>query len=444
MNFEIIDNHISSVIKKKISDTTQEEKEDAFFVANLSDVVLKHKLWTEQLPRVKPFYAVKCNEDAGVLHTLAKLGTGFDCASKNEIQRVLAMKVPEGRIIYANPCKPPSHIRYAAKHKVARMTFDNEAELHKIKNLYPDAELVLRMLPPDESKSLCKFGMKYGVPLKLIPSLLKVAKDLGLNVIGISFHVGSGSCDASAFSLAVQAAHVAFAYGRQAGFEFSLLDIGGGFPGQPDAEVSFEEICEELSPALDTYFPVSCGVDIIGEPGRFYVASAFSLVVNVIAKRDVPIDAELTPDDQPAFMYYINDGVYGSFNCVLDDSAASVKPTILNGSAGDELVYTSSVWGPTCDGIDVVLESVKLPELFTGDWLLFNNMGAYTLCASCSFNGMPIPSVHRVMHHRIHDLLEKTWPSSDEDSTQPLENTYVHRYEKSALSCKRRGRLPSA
>lgn len=437
MNFEIIDNHISSVIEKKISDTTQEEKDDAFFVANLSDVILKHKLWTEQLPRVKPFYAVKCNDDAGVLHTLAKLGTGFDCASKNEIQKVLAMKVPKGRIIYANPCKPSSHIKYAAKHKVARMTFDNETELHKIKNLYPAAELVLRMLPPDESKSQCQLGMKFGAPLKQLPSLLKVAKQLGLNVIGISFHVGSGSCDASAFSLAVKAAHVAFAYGRQAGFDFSLLDIGGGFPGQPDAEVSFEEICEELSPALDTYFPASCGVDIIAEPGRFYVASAFSLVVNVIAKRAVPrdktIDAELTPDDQPAFMYYINDGVYGSFNCLLYDHA-TVKPTLLNGSAGDELVYTSSVWGPTCDGLDVVMERVELPELFTGDWLLFNNMGAYTLCAASNFNGMPIPSVHRVMHQ------DTWWPSSDEDSTESLEKIYVPGYENTELSSKRRVR----
>lgn len=436
MNFEITDDHISSIIEKKINDSAQEEKDDAFFVANLSDVIEKHKLWTEHLPRVKPFYAVKCNDDPGVLQTLAKLGTGFDCASKNEIQKIRGMKVKPGRIIYANPCKPASHIKYAAKHKVARMTFDNETELHKIKNLYPLAELVLRMLPPDESKAQCQLGMKYGAPLKQVPNLLQVAKQLNLSVIGISFHVGSGCMESAAFPNAVKAAHVAFGFGRQAGYEFSLLDIGGGFPGQPDSDVSFEEICAELNPALDTYFPATSGIDIIAEPGRFYVASAFSLVVNIIAKRAVPrdksADAELTPDDQPAFMYYINDGVYGSFNCLLYDHA-TVKPTLLTASC-DELLYTSSVWGPTCDGLDQVLERVELPELFTGDWLLFNNMGAYTLCAASEFNGMPVPVVNRVMRQ------DTWWPTSDEETIEPLEKIYVPGYENTELSSKRRAR----
>ena len=48
------------------------------------------------------------------------------------------------------------------------------------------------------------------------------------------------------------------------------------------------QICHELNPALDHYFPESSGVRIISEPGRFFVASAFTLAVNVIAKRSVP------------------------------------------------------------------------------------------------------------------------------------------------------------
>ena len=117
-----------------------QEDDDAFFVANLSDVIEKHRLWTEHLPRVKPFYAVKCNDDPGVLETLAKLGTGFDCASESEIQKIRAFKVSPDRIIYANPCKQSSYIKYAANQEVARMTFDNETELLKIKKLYPTAE----------------------------------------------------------------------------------------------------------------------------------------------------------------------------------------------------------------------------------------------------------------------------------------------------------------
>ena len=42
--------------------------------------------------------------------------------------------------------------------------------------------------------------------------------------------------------------------------------------------------------ALDKYFPAEEGVDIISEPGRYFVASAFTVAVNVIAKRVVARD----------------------------------------------------------------------------------------------------------------------------------------------------------
>ena len=32
-------------------------------------------------------------------------------------------------------------------------------------------------------------------------------------------------------------------------------------------------------------------------------------------------DMECTADDEPQFMYYVNDGVYGSFNCLMFDHA---------------------------------------------------------------------------------------------------------------------------
>jgi Pyridoxal-dependent decarboxylase, C-terminal sheet domain len=56
----------------------------------------------------------------------------------------------------------------------------------------------------------------------------------------------------------------------------------------------------------------------------------------------------------------------------------------------DEL-FASTVFGPTCDSIDVIARSVLLPKLKVGDWLYFNNMGAYTMAAASSFNGF-VPS----------------------------------------------------
>lgn len=59
---------------------------------------------------------------------------------KAEIMKVLDLGVDPSRIIYANPCKQNSFIKYAAKKNVEMMTFDNEDELHKVKALFPEAK----------------------------------------------------------------------------------------------------------------------------------------------------------------------------------------------------------------------------------------------------------------------------------------------------------------
>ena len=57
-----------------------------------------------------------------------------------EIKTILELGVAPERIIYANPCKQISHIKYAARKGVDMMTFDNELELFKIKSHFPAAK----------------------------------------------------------------------------------------------------------------------------------------------------------------------------------------------------------------------------------------------------------------------------------------------------------------
>jgi ornithine decarboxylase len=121
-----------------ISDS--EATDEPFYILDVDDLAEKFRNWNEKMPRVRPFYAVKCNDDYHVLKTLAALGTGFDCASEGEIRKVLDLGVEPSRIIYANPTKMPSHLKFAAQQGVKMMTFDCDTELYKVKKYYPDAE----------------------------------------------------------------------------------------------------------------------------------------------------------------------------------------------------------------------------------------------------------------------------------------------------------------
>ncbi|KAF2419036.1 ornithine decarboxylase [Tothia fuscella] len=383
---------IGQALKKRIDDidhdTCEVGDEDAFFVADLGEVYRQHMRWKLHLPRVKPHYAVKCNPDPQVLRLLAELGTGFDCASKAEIEQVLGIGVEPTRIIYAQPCKTKSHLRYAASHGVKQITFDNIDELHKTKQLFPNAELYLRILT-DDSASMCRLSLKFGAALDSTRELLEAAKNLELNVVGVAFHVGSGASDPKAFLKAVQDARYVFDQASGLGFNMHTLDVGGGFCTE-----TFDQMAGVLSNALDLYMPSN--TRIIGEPGRYYVSNAFTLACHVIARRTV-VDPTL---ETTSYMLYLNDGVYGNFSSIIFDHQNPIPRILKNGQhfmhastrvvGGYETPNTTdySIWGPTCDGIDCVTQMCSFPEVVDiGDWLYFEKMGAYTKCSATRFNG---------------------------------------------------------
>lgn len=415
--------------------------EDSFFVADLGRVYRQYERWVSNLPRIEPCYAVKCNNDPKVLELLSSLGIGFDCASKNEIESILNLGVDPSKIVYAHPCKAASYIRYAGDVGVKLMTFDNADELKKCKRNFPGCKLLLRIMT-DDSKSLCQFSIKYGASMDSAKGLLELAKSLDLDVVGVSFHVGSGASDPTAFVDAVENARHIFDMALDLGMPaMNLLDVGGGFVHE-----TFEATAAVLGPCVDKYFPISSGVRVIAEPGRYFVSSAFTLAVNIVGRRITQKQHE-DGDDRDHFMLYINDGVYANMNCIIFDHQEPIPKILSRGSSflyseldgyGSDLIespsissqdddedsfdecssqYSSSsssssgsssisdsvsscsssstnsevevsIWGPTCDGIDLITKSSYLPmSVNIGDWLYFTDFGAYTLSASTTFNG---------------------------------------------------------
>lgn len=432
---------VNELLKDQVNNS---EDGNAFFVCDIGQVVRQHMKWKSNLPRVEPYYAIKCNSDPNVLKALVSMGTGFDCASKGEMKTMLSYGVPPHKIIYANPCKQKNHIKFAADNGIELMTFDNSDELYKIKAIHPNAKMVLRVLT-DDTYSLCRFSLKFGATPSSAYNLLKLAKELGINVVGVSFHVGSGCFNASAFKEAVLVARQVFDIGEKLGFDFNLLDVGGGFPGSDSTDISFDEVAEILGSSIDEYFPKK--VRVIAEPGRYYVASAFTLATQIISRRAIKRDSneEVASnvsgnDDHPSYMYYINDGVYASFNCILFDhqhahpkalckdghfyldhsnikrntiatysteSESSCSESETEVEAATE--FNCSVWGPTCDSLDCITKNCILPALEIGDWLYFEEMGAYTICAASEFNGFRRSNIvytnteTRSLNHIIHE-----------------------------------------
>lgn len=334
---------------------------DSYYTLDLSVLENVYANWTESLPHVKPYYAVKCNPTPEIVRTLANLGSNFDCASPAEIQQVLAEGVSPERILYANPCKRTEDIVFARVCGVSTTTFDSECELDKIAKFYPECKLVLR-IRADDPKARCPLGNKYGAEERDWDVLLFTARSLGLDVVGISFHVGSYASSPKVFSLALAKAKKAAKLAKEYDFSIKIIDIGGGFSS---------------ATGLPKIRPIK-GVQLIAEPGRFFVEKVMELHTPVMGTKG----SGLT----------ISESLYGAFNCILFDHAQprikEVRDEFGNKIEGDPV--TRTIFGSTCDGSDIIYKEYDVPlGTDTGSWIVWENMGAYTCAAATRFNGIP-------------------------------------------------------
>lgn len=399
------------------------QSDQAFFLIDLGEIAKAYDKWTSCLPDVKPYYAVKCNPNLVLLEFLAQLGCNFDCASENEIKTIVEITADPSRIIFANPCKMSSQIRYARANDVDLMTFDCEEELYKIKLYHPYAKLILR-LAVDDTYSECRFNRKFGCKIEEVETLLTIGRTLKLDIVGFSFHVGSGCFSGDSFYSAIKDCRKATDIAKAMGIHISIIDMGGGFPGVPKSIpnrthlIQFEDIASRINDAIHDHFSKEIQnktIRFIAEPGRYFAQKSHILVLNVIGKKIVyekeekgrdhldlgldiveeleegEIEEEMmdkgTNDEiklEKKIIYYLNDGVYGSFNCIFFDHTV---PTILPFNERDERLYKTTIFGPTCDSIDIISEDVLLPELAIGEWVYVEDFGAYTAASSSAFNG---------------------------------------------------------
>jgi ornithine decarboxylase len=353
---------------------TTTRREESILFMNLTELERLYHTWQSQFPNIVPFYAVKCNPNPMCIERLAALGVNFDCASLHEINTVLSYDVDPVRIIYANPCKRERDIAEAYSKGITLTTFDTVCELEKIARSCPNMHCVLRIYAKDPD-ARCQFAHKFGCPPEEWENILQTAQRLQLNIVGISFHVGSGASSGKAYYNAIQSARSFYDLAATYGYHLKLLDLGGGF-----VSTDLKDIPQQIQNALQTFFPDTTQCSFIAEPGRFFMETIGTLATPVIGVRKTATTRD----------YWITDSLYGSFNCIFYDHYTP-SPTTHKTTQK----YQTTFYGPTCDGLDKIIE-LPFPELELEDWVIWNNMGAYTLSGACNFNGIPFLNTYHV------------------------------------------------
>jgi len=436
--------------------TTDDEDalDDGFFLCDLNTVWEKLRIWCHLFPDIKPFFALKCHPDPTIASVLGQSkAAGFDCASLSEIQLALSSTNNDARqIIYANPQRAEDALDQALRLGVRVLTFDGAEELRKVHKIYNNQQtqkameqdkngddgydnsndddhndvpqMVLRILVPDEHSSV-PLGEKFGAPPDQWVSLIQLAVDLGLPVVGVSFHCGSGNHDPASYVQAIQLAKEALdvivTVQPKTTAKPYLLDIGGGYPGWDGrggdercfthrneldlrpTNISSEhidmdydnkehestaQIAKAVTPLLREIFDNENQIKFVAEPGRYFVEAAFALCSRIYkVVQDVK-----EVDGMPHNHYYIAQGVQGVFKDTVlcgetftPQALRIESTTTATRNVNGQELFASTVHGPSGEDYDLVCPNIDLPQLRVGDWLLFDRMGAYTMSiASCS------------------------------------------------------------
>lgn len=353
----------------------------------------------QHLPGVQIFYAVKANPAPALIRYFVEQELSFDVASAGEVALLSRFGVDGARMFLSTPVKSIETLGAMFRAKVAACAVDTSDELDRIvayreaHRLSHTPKIFVRIRI--ESKHVeVDLNTKFGCSLAEAFEIIRRSAELGLEIVGICFHVGTQSTDPDNYFLGVRSAMlVADESFRRFGRRIPIINIGGGF-------------CDPLTAAragidLDEYYAAvgvaarqasEAGFEVYAEPGRCLVSEAGALVTSVVGTN--------VRNGRP--WAYLDDGMYGCFSIKLYEKHPFEFHRV-NQFAPHPSAVSGGEWtvaGPTCDSLDVVAENVPFSHpLQSGDVLLTPNLGAYSLSTACGFNGFRQPECYVVRGH---------------------------------------------
>jgi ornithine decarboxylase len=321
--------------------------------------------WSNQIPWIKPYYAVKSNPLPYLLNDLVqyKPFIGLDVASLKETYSALQF-TPLENTIYTNPHTIPHEINKNMKFNLK--VVDSLCELELLHKHNIKCPILIRMNSGITIANI-NLNSKFGASKLEAYDIINLANMYNYEIKGVSFHIGSGGTFSrkEAFKNAyyVNALPI-LEYIELFNKEKLILNIGGGFLYNTDLHDSLGWTKE---------LPYT----MIAEPGRYFSEPSHHLLTQVIAKTSKGI--------------FIDNGVYHELNCFHRDHWTMPKLVycINDGNINTISSYKSEVvFGPTCDSYDSIGKQFIPSDIEVGDWILLNNMGAYTNAGMVEFNGI--------------------------------------------------------
>ncbi|MGB1327640.1 MAG: diaminopimelate decarboxylase [Porticoccaceae bacterium] len=340
-------------------------------------------------------YAVKSNSNIAVLHTLAKLGAGFDIVSVGELERVLLAGGDPAKVVYSGVAKTAAEMRRALDVGIHCFNVESESELRLLNKTAAEtkqmAPVSIRVNPDVDAKThpYISTGLKenkFGIDISRAYEVYQQAAEMdNISVVGVDCHIGSQLTDITPFIDAMQHLLVLVDRLADAGIKLKHIDIGGGLGVRYQNETvpSLTSYMDALAPLLKDRTET-----LVMEPGRSITANAGILLTQVQLikkngdKRFAVVDAAMNDMLRPA----------------LYDAWMDINPIEI---ISDRTEADYDVVGPVCETGDFLAKDRTL-AIVEGDYLYLSSAGAYGFVMSSNYNSRPRVAEVMVDDNQIH------------------------------------------
>ena len=344
---------------------------------------------------VELHYAVKALNNVSVLKFIKTLGAGLDTVSLEEVKLGLHAGFEPNQIMFTPNGVSLEEIEQAANLGV-RINIDNLSILEQFGTKHSNVPVCIRINPHIMAGGNAKISVghidsKFGISIHQLPHIQRVVSQTGMTINGIHMHTGSDILDIDVF---LSAADLLFE-AANAFDTIEFIDFGSGFKVayKPD---DYESDVEALGIALGKKFNGFCKsygkeITLVFEPGKFLVSESgkFITSVNVVKQTTSMVFAQV----DSGFNHLGRPMLYNAYHHIHN----------LSNPNGRRRFY--AVTGYICE-TDTFGSNRAISEIREGDYLCFDNAGAYCFTMASQYNSRRRPA--EVMYYKgAHFLIRK-------------------------------------
>lgn len=250
---------------------------------------------------------------------------------------------------------------------------------------------------PNES-SAGKEGSRFGFCFEnkeLLRAINHIKNYKNIDVVGLHLHVSSKTRSVSIYK---EIAKMANSIVDKYKLNIEYIDIGGGFFGGVKGKPTFEEYVKKITNILKERYDFY-KTKIIIEPGMSLIGASMCCVTSVIDIKKMPHNT-----------YIVTDGSRMLIDPLMRKKSYSYE--IKRKKSNKSKVKKQSIVGYTCMEDDRIFEIKNQEKINIGDSIIYNKVGAYTLCLTPQFIKF-IPDIYVKTKNKRLKLVEKHWEAKD-------------------------------